>query len=134
MIRKNRTVDAAGQGSWKRAFKARLALIGALEHTEPLLESLERGQAESTAVGYILYLIGAKGKRAEQLTQARSMGKAVSESDRGQGNIWEAAIVIGATQTGRRSDKENKEQTATMGLCGASSTVWKSRTSTGRRS
>ena len=55
-------------------------------------------------------MIEAKGRRAEQLTQARSMGRAVFESDRGQGGIWESAIVMGAAQTGRRSDKENREQ------------------------
>lgn len=53
-----------------------------------------------------LYPIESEGKRAEQLTQARSMGKAVFESDRGQGNIWEAA------QTGRQSDRANRKQHA----------------------
>ena len=103
-------MDTAGQDGWKRAFGEWLDSLGVREHTGSLLEALERKQAESTAAGYILYLIEAKGKRAEQLTQMRSMGKAVFDSDRGQGDIWNAPIVVGAAQTGRRSDKENREQ------------------------
>lgn len=112
VIRRRRTVDTAGQDGWRRAFGEWLDGLGVREHTGSLLEALSREQAESTAAGYILYLIEDKGKRAEQLTQMRSMGKAVFDSDRGQGDIWNAPIVVGAAQTGRRTDKENREQHA----------------------
>jgi hypothetical protein len=103
-------VDTAGQDGWKRAFGEWLDSLGVREHTGSLLEYLEPQQAESTAAAYILHLIENKGKRAEQLTQMRSMGKAVFDSDRGQGDIWNSPIVTGAAQTGRRSDDENREQ------------------------